>query len=221
MKIVLFGASGMVGGGVLLECLDADDVESVLSIGRRPCGVTHPKLREILRDDLSDLSGVADELTGLDACFYCLGIASSGMTEEAYRHVTYDLTIVAAEALWKANPDLAFCFVSGQGTDSTEQGRFMWARVKGATENRLKEMSPRSWMFRPGFIQPMRGVRSRTPLYRALYAVVTPLFPVLRRAFPGSVTTTVTVGRAMLRVAREGADKRVLESADINELGRA
>ncbi len=218
MNVIVFGATGMVGGGVLIECLEDPDVRTVLAIGRRPCGAGGAKLREMVRSDLSDFSDVKSELAGYDACFYCLGVSAAGMTESAYRRITYDLTIAAAEALLDVNPALTFCYVSGQGTDTSGHGRFMWARVKGETENRLLSMSPQAYMFRPGFIQPMKGVRSRTRAYRLFYALTAPVFPALRRFFPAAVTTTEAVGRAMLRVARDGADKRVLDAAHINAL---
>ena len=218
MNVVVFGASGMVGGGVLLECLDDPQVQSVLSVGRRTCGVVHPKLRELLHDDLFQLEPQLRQLAGLDACFFCLGVSAAGMSEAAYRRVTQDLTIMVATALVEASPGLTFCFVTGQGTDSTGTGRFMWARVKGETENQLLAMPLDAYMFRPGFIQPLRGVRSRTRLYQTFYSMFGLLLPLLERALPNQVTTTVKIGRAMLAVARNGAAKRVLEVPDINAL---
>jgi len=218
VNVIIFGATGMVGAGVLRECLEDPRVRSVLVLGRRPCGVTHPKLREIIRSDFVDYSGSAADLSGLDACFFCLGVSSAGMTEAAYTRVTYDLTLAAAEALLALNSSLTFCYVSGEGTDSTERGRFMWARVKGKTENDLLRLPCRTYLFRPGFIQPLKGVRSKTRLYQAVYDVLGPLFPLLRRAFPKHVTTTENVGRAMIEVAARGAMKRVLENPDINAL---
>lgn len=211
----------MIGSGVLQECLDDDRVTSVLALGRSSCGVDDPKLSEVILSDLTDYSGVSDRLTGLDACFFALGVSAAGMSEAAYHHVTYDLTIAAAEALMAANPDLVFCFVSGQGTDSTERGRFMWARVKGKTENQLLQLPMRSYMFRPGFVQPLKGVRSKTRLYQAFYVVGAPLFPLLRRLFPKYVTTTVNIGRAMIEAAATGYPKRVLENPDINDLAES
>lgn len=219
MDVVLYGATGMVGSGVLIECLEDDRVRSVLAVGRRACGVAHEKLRELVRPDLMDHGDVMSELGGRAACFFCLGVSSAGMSEAAYRRVTYDLTIAAAEAFMEVNPGSTFCFVSGQGTDSTERGRFMWARVKGATENRLLGMGPSTFMFRPGFIQPLKGVRSKTRLYRLFYGLTGPAFPLLARLAPGQVTTTVRVGRAMIRVVADGYPKRVLETTDINALG--
>ncbi|MEJ2186560.1 MAG: epimerase [Gemmatimonadota bacterium] len=220
MNVVLFGATGMVGSGVLLECLDDPRVASVLVVGRRSCGVTHPKLTEVLHDDFFDYSALGPHLSGLDACFFCLGVSAAGMNEAEYTRLTHDLTLAAARALLDRNPDMVFCYVSGLGTDSTESGRAMWARVKGRTENALLAMPFRgAYMFRPGFIQPLRGVRSRTRLYAALYRVAGPFFPLLRRLFPRQVTTSVRVGRAMIRVAAEGYASPILESHVIDGLG--
>lgn len=220
MKVILFGATGMVGGGVLIECLEDPRVDSVVSVGRRSCGVTHPKLREVIRSDVSDLGDVED-LAGCDACFFCLGVSSAGMSEAAYRRVTLDLTLDVAARLEGFNPNLTFCFVSGQGSDSSEHGHFMWARVKGAAENGLLRMELPAYMFRPGLIQPLKGTRSKTRLYQIPYTLLGPLIPALRRVFPRYVTTTVNVGRAMIRVAAEGYPKTVLETEDINAIGVA
>lgn len=221
MKAVLFGATGMVGAGVLVECLADSRVASVLVIGRRPCGVAHPKVRELVRADFFDWRDAAADLRGWDACFFCLGVSSVGMGEAAYHRVTYELTIAAAEALAAANPQLTFCYVSGEGTDGTERGRLMWARVKGKTENQLLRMPFRAYAFRPGYIQPFKGVRSKTRLYQAFYDALGWLYPVLRRLLPRHVTTTENMGRAMIRVAAEGYGKRVLENPDINALAGA
>jgi len=219
MNVLLFGATGMVGQGVLRESLLDPDVESVLAIVRSPTGQKHEKLREIGHKDFFDFSAIEPELTGLDACFFCLGVSSAGMTEESYRRVTYDMTMAAAQTLVKLNPGMTFIFVSGAGTDSTERGRTMWARVKGETENALLRMPFKAaYMFRPGFIQPLHGIKSKTKLYRAFYSVTGPLFPVLKALFPKSITTTEQLGRAMIKAAKRGAPKAVLESADINGL---
>ena len=220
MRVILFGATGMIGQGVLRECLLDPEVERVLSIGRRSSGVTHAKLREIVNSDLTDLSAIGGELSGYDACFFCLGTSSAGMSEADYRHVTYDLTLAAAHAIAKQSPGLTFVYVSGTGTDSTEKGRTMWARVKGATENALLAMPFKAaYMFRPGYIQPTHGIRASSPGIRMMYAAPSPLYPVWKTVFPKYVTTTEEVGRAMLRVAREGAPKRLLENVDIAALG--
>ncbi|WP_446215983.1 NAD-dependent epimerase/dehydratase family protein [Micromonospora sp. IBHARD004] len=215
MRVVVFGATGMVGQGVLRECLLADDVESVLVVGRTGTGLRHPKLREIIHRDFTDFAPIADELAGLDACFYCLGVSAAGLNEADYTRVTYDYTLAAARTLAATSPGLTFVYVSGAGTDSSERGRARWARVKGRTENAVLALLPNGYAFRPGFIQPMHGAVSKTGWYRVLYRMTTPLYPVLRRLFPGQVTTTELVGRAMLRVAREGSPRRVLESRDL------
>jgi uncharacterized protein YbjT (DUF2867 family) len=218
MKVILFGATGMVGQGVLRECLVDPEVETVLVVGRSPTGQRDAKLREIVHTDLSDLSAIQGQFAGYDACFFCLGVSSAGMSEEAYRRVTYDLTMSVAQAMVRQNPRMTFTYVSGQGTDSSERGRMMWARVKGRTENALLKLPFNAYMFRPGFIQPMYGVRSKTRLYRALYAVTAPLYPVLKKIAPKQLTSSEQVGRAMITVARTGAPKRVLETRDINSL---
>jgi uncharacterized protein YbjT (DUF2867 family) len=219
MNVIVFGATGMIGSGVLVECIKEPQVQSVLVVGRKPCGVAHPKLRELIRSDFFDYSDARADLKGYDACFFCLGVSAAGMTEAVYYRLTYDLTISAASALAELSPKLTFCYVSGEGTDSTERGRFMWARVKGKTENHLLRMPFNAYMFRPGLIQPLTGVGSKTKLYRAFYILLGPLFPLLKRLFPNHVTTTENVGRAMIRVAANGYFKRVLENTDINVLG--
>lgn len=222
MKVLLFGATGMVGQGVLRECLLDPDVESVLAIGRGTTGQQHAKLREILHEDFTDFSAIEGQLAGYDACFFCLGISASGMKEEDYHHITYDFTMAAAETLIRVSPGVSFLYVSGGGTDSTERGRWMWARVKGKTENALLRLPFKSsTMCRPGYIQPLHGIVSKTRLYRTLYAIVGPLFPLWRRLAPKYVITTEDVGRAMLQVAKHGADKRVLENHDLGALSRA
>jgi uncharacterized protein YbjT (DUF2867 family) len=219
MKVILFGTSGMVGQGVLRECLRDPGVERVLSVARTAGAEQHEKLREIVHANFFDFTAIEPELAGYDACFFCLGVSSAGMSEKDYRRVTWDITMAAAEALVRRSPAMTFIYVSGAGTDSTERGRSMWARVKGETENALLKLPFRAKvMFRPGIIQPLHGIKSKTRLYRALYAVATPLYPVLRAISPRFVTTSENVGRAMLRVARSGAPKPVLENADINAL---
>jgi uncharacterized protein YbjT (DUF2867 family) len=219
MRVILFGATGMVGQGVLRECLLDPEVSAVLSVGRSVTGQTHAKLRELVHRDFLDFTAIESELRGFDACFFCLGVSSAGMTEQAYRRVTFDMTLAAARTLARLNPAMTFIYVSGAGTDSSESGRTMWARVKGQTENALLRLPFKAAvMFRPGGIAPLHGVTSKTPLYRALYALTRPIWPVLYSAFPQLVTTTEQMGRAMLRVAREGAPKPVLETRDINAL---
>ncbi len=221
MNVILFGATGMVGQGVLRECLLDAGVASVVSIGRSATGVSNPKLREIVHADLTNYAPIEAQLSGFDACFFCLGISSAGMTEERYTRVTYDITVRAAETLSRLNPGMTFVYVSGQGTDSSEHGRIMWARVKGRTENALLRFPFKAaFMFRPGVIVPRFGARSRTALYRIPYVLTRPLLPLLLRAFPNQVLTTDEIGRAMLLVARDGAPKPVLETGDIRSLLR-
>src|SRR6266436_9457605 len=216
MNVILFGATGMVGQGVLRECLLDPNVHQILSIVRTPSGQHHPKLRELVQTDFFDYSAIEPQLTGYDACFVSLGVSSAGMDEAKYKHLTYDLTLAAAATLARLNPNMTFLYVSGAGTDSTERGRIMWARVKGKTENALLQLPFRAaYMFRPGFIQPLHGIRSKTKLYQALYTALTPLLPLLKSAFPRSITTTEELGRAMLNVVKHGDPKPILEVPDI------
>jgi uncharacterized protein YbjT (DUF2867 family) len=219
MKVLLFGATGMVGQGVLRECLLDPDVESVVSIGRGVTGQQHLKLRELLHSNFLDFSGIEDQTSGFDACFFCLGVSSAGVSEEQYERVTYGFTVAAARVLAKLNPRMTFIYVSGMGTDSSEQGRSMWARVKGKTENELLRLPFRAaYMFRPGVIVPLHGVKSKTKLYRVFYVLLGPLLPPLKALFPKYVTTTEQIGRAMLKVAKQGWPKSVLETSDINKV---
>jgi hypothetical protein len=206
-----------VGQGVLRECLMDAGVESVLAVGRSPTGQTNPKLRDIRHDDFTDFSGIEAQLTGHDACFFCLGVSSVGMDEARYRHLTYDITMAAATTLARLNPGMVFTYVTGRGTDSTERGRQMWARVKGKTENDLLKLPFRAaYMFRPAGIQPLHGVRSKTGWVQAIYVLATPLLSYLTRVAPNYMTTSERLGRAMIKVARSGFPKPVLESEDIN-----
>jgi uncharacterized protein YbjT (DUF2867 family) len=217
MKVILFGATGMVGQGCLRECLLDASVESVLAVGRSPTGQQHAKLREIRHDNFMDFSAIESQLTGYDACFFCLGVSSIGMDEARYRHLTYDITLGAATTLVRLNPGMVFTYVTGRGTDSTEQGPLMWARVKGKTENDLLKLPFKAaYMFRPAAIQPLHGVRSKTAWVQAIYVVASPLLARLARTSPRYMTTTERVGRAMISVARDGYPKPVLESEDIN-----
>jgi len=219
MRVLLFGATGMVGQGVLRECLLDPRVSEVLAVGRRATGQQHPKLRELVQPDLFALEAVSRQISGFDACFYCLGVSSVGMTEDRYRSVTYGLTLQVARTLADLTPGMTLIYVSGTGTDSTVRGGTMWARVKGETENALLRLPFRAaCMFRPAVIAPLHGIRSGTKLYRVLYAAMTPLLPWLYRWFPRYVTTTEQVGRAMIEVALHGPPKPVLENADINAL---
>ncbi len=220
MKVILFGASGMIGQGVLRACLLDADVTEVVAVARGPLGRSDPKLRQVFHDDFTDFTAVAGELSGADACFYCLGVSTAGHSPADYTRITYDCTLAAARTVAAGNPELTFTYVSGEGTDSTEQGRTGWARVKGRTENALLAMDMRAYMFRPAWIQPVHGERSRTGWYRAAYAATSWLYPVLRRVAPKHVTTTETLARAMLAVTRlEGEDPHILHSPEINRLG--
>ena len=219
MNVLLFGATGMIGQGVLRECLRDPGVERVVTVGRGAAGVTHTKLRQIVYDDLWNYAPIEALLAGFDACFFCLGVTSAGMSEADYTRITYDITMAAANVLVRLNPGMTFVFVSGAGTDSTEHGRLMWARIKGKTENALLRMPFKAaYMFRPGVIQPMHGVRSRTAAYRILYSITAPLLPLLRVLFPNQILTTEDMGLAMLAAVRRGAPTRVLESRDIRQL---
>jgi uncharacterized protein YbjT (DUF2867 family) len=217
MKVILFGATGMVGKGVLRQCLLDPDVESVLSIGRRASGVSHPKLGDLVRADMFDFNVNADELNGYDACFFCLGVSSVRVSEAAYTHLTYDLTMGWAHALARVNPAMRFLYVSGMGTG----GKAMWARVKGRTENDLLALFPAAIMIRLGALRPMHGERSKAPGGDMLLKVLSPLWPVLQWLWPNGVITTEELGRAMILAVRRGGSKRVLESADLVALGRS
>ena len=209
----------MVGQGVLRECLIDPDVQQILSIVRAPSVQQHAKLRELTHTDFFDYSAIESQLTGYDACFFSLGVSSAGMDEAKYKHLTYDLTLAAATTLAKLNAGMTFLYVSGAGTDSTERGRSMWARVKGKTENDLLKLPFRAaYMFRPGVIQPLHGIRSKTKLYQTFYTVLNPVLPLLKSAFPNLVTTTEQLGQAMLTVAKHGYPRPILESRDINAL---
>ena len=202
---------------MLRECLRDASVESVLAVGRSPTGQRHAKLRELMHDNFMDFSAIESQLAGYDACFFCLGVTSVGMSEERYRHLTYDITMAAAKTLSKLNPGMVFIYVTGRGTDSTEHGSLMWARIKGKTENDLLKLPFKAaYMFRPAGIQPLHGVRSKTAWVQAIYVIAAPLLSYLNRVAPKYMTTTEQVGRAMIKVARDGYPKPVLESADIN-----
>ncbi|WP_257305512.1 epimerase [Geothrix campi] len=219
MKVLLFGATGMIGQGVLRECLLDPRVTQVVSLVRRPTNQTHAKLKELVHTDFLDYGPVESDLVGLDACFFCLGVSSAGLDEAEYRRVTYDLTLAAAQVLSRLNPGMTFSYVSGAGTDSTGRGRIMWARVKGQTENDLRRLPFKAvYLFRPGVIRPLHGIQSTTKLYRILYRVMGPFFPILKLLSPDSFTTTEQLGRAMLHAGLEGAPKAVLETRDINRL---
>jgi uncharacterized protein YbjT (DUF2867 family) len=219
VKVILFGSSGMVGQGVLRECLRDPEVEQILLIGRSASEQKSAKIREIVHGDLSDLTAFEGELSGYDACFFCLGVSSVGMSPADYKRITYDLTIGVATTLARLNPDMTFIYVSGLGTDSTERGNSAWARVKGATENALLRMPFRAaYMFRPGFIQPMHGEKPKARLPQIALTVLSPIFPLVTRLAPKFATTTERMGQAMLIAAKHGVPKKVLENADVNAL---
>ncbi|HEX4536898.1 MAG TPA: hypothetical protein VH140_08125 [Candidatus Acidoferrum sp.] len=216
MNVLLFGATGMLGQGVLRECLVDPGVILVQTVGRTATGVQHAKLRELVHNDLWHYESVGAQLSGFNACFFCLGVTSSGMTEEDYERVTYGITMAAAEMLSRLNPQMTFIYISGAGTDSSERGRIMWARVKGKTENALLRLPFKAaYMLRPGIIEPLHGAKSKTPLYNVFYTLGKPLFPLIRFAFPDQILTTEQIGRAMLAGARHGFPRQILETKDI------
>jgi uncharacterized protein YbjT (DUF2867 family) len=215
IKAIITGATGMVGEGVLHECLQHPDIESVLVINRRPCNVSHPKLTEIIHENFTDLSAIEHQLGGYNACFFCLGVSSVGMKEDKYTKFTYDLTMGFAGTLAGLNPEMTFCYVSGAGTDSSEKGKMMWARVKGKTENDLMKLPfKKAYMFRPAFIEPTKGLKNS---YRA-YKFLSPLIPVIRVLLPKHICKLSEIGIAMINSVNLGFDKQVLEVKDIKEL---
>ena len=217
IKAIITGSTGMIGEGVVHECLNHPDVESILVINRKPCGVEHPKLREIIHSDFSDFSAIENELKGYNTAYLIMGVSSSGMSEEKFTHLTYDLTMSLAKPLKKLNPEMTLCYVSGSGTDSTEKGRMMWARVKGKTENDLINMGfKQAYMFRPGFIEPTPGLKNS---YK-IYSYLKPVIPLLRKLFPKYVSSLKEIGLGMIHVAVEGTDKQILEVRDIRKLAK-
>jgi uncharacterized protein YbjT (DUF2867 family) len=217
IRTIITGATGMVGEGVLLECLNHPDVEQVLVINRKPGGASHPKLHEIIHTDFFNLAPIESQLIGYSACFFCLGVSSVGMSKEEYKRVTYDLTLNVGRLLAKANPDMTFCYVTGAGTDSSERGRVAWARVKGATENALMRLFKHSYMFRPGFMKASPGQKNLKSYYK-LFAWV---YPIGRPLYPAGFCTLQEVGRAMINAASKGYPKQILEVKDIVELATA
>jgi uncharacterized protein YbjT (DUF2867 family) len=213
IRVIITGATGMVGEGVAYECMQHPGVESILLLNRKPSGIVHPKVTELLHDNFYDVTAVREQLRGFDACFFCLGISSVGASEEVYRKVTYELTMHVARVLAELNPGMTFCYVSGSGTDSTVKGSLMWARVKGQTENHLLALPFRqAYMFRPGYMQPTKGLKNALKYYRYLGW----LYPVFKKLFPGFVGTLQDLGRAMIGVTTRGYSKRRLEVKDIN-----
>lgn len=222
MKVLLFGGTGMIGSGALIECLEHPDVAHVVSIGRRPSGISHDKVDDLVHDDFLDYTSVADRFEECDACFFCLGVSAAGMSEEKYRVITRDFTLAAADALWSVRSDATFCYISAAGADPEQKSRMMWARVRGGLEKELLERGGGpAWIFRPGYVQPTKGVTSRTTLYNLAYAVAGPLFPLLDRVAADHVTTTERLGLALVRAARDGATTPHLENRDINALAEA
>ena len=219
MKVIITGATGMVGKGVLLECLDHDDVSEVLSISRRTAGINHPKLKELIHQDFSEFASVTDQLKGYDACFHSMGVSSAGMNEEQYTKLTYDVSLALGSALLNINPEMTFIYVSGEGTDSTEKGRSMWTRVKGKTENDLFKLGfKQAFMFRPGAIIPMKGVEPSSKVYKVLIKYLSWLLKLIKLMAPGAVVDTVQIGLAMINVTQRGYDKKVIRPRDIQIL---
>ena len=215
IKTVITGSTGMVGEGVLNECLKHPDVESVLVINRKPCGVMHYKLKEIIHKDFFDLSQIENQLSGHNACYFCTGVSSVGKKEDEYKRITYDLTINFADTILRLNPEMVFTYVSGVGTDSSEKGKSMWARVKGKTENDLLKLPFKSaYMFRPGYIQPTKGLKNTYKIYK----VLAPLYPVWKILFPKYVVTLEEIGKAMINVVLKGSEKKILECVDIRKV---
>ena len=217
IKAIITGATGMVGEGVLLECLDHPDIERIVILNRKPLGRTHPKLREIIVKDFFALEPIARELSGYNACFFCLGVSSVGISREEYRHITFDLTLSVAQVLAGLNPDMSFCYVTGAGTDSSEKGRVGWARVKGATENALLRLFKNAYMFRPGFMKASPGQKN----LKSWYKYIEWLYPLGRRLYPGGFCTLREVGQAMINAAAKGYPKQILEVLDIVALAKA
>ena len=218
MKVVIFGATGMVGQGALHAALEASDVDSVLVIVRTPTGVIDPRLREVVQPNAHDIVALESELRGIDACLYCLGVSSAGLKETDYRRITVDFTRAIGDVLFRANPAMAMCFISGQGSDATGQSRTMWARVKGEAERYVMDTFKYGYAFRPGYIHPENGIVSKTWLYRTLYALMRPIGAWLVRIKPQMATTSSKVGRALLQAARERGPTRIIESLELNEM---
>lgn len=219
MKVIVTGATGMVGKGVLLECLDHPQVTQVLAIGRSSLGMSHPKLKELIHKDFLDFSTVKDQLVGFDACYLCMGVSAGGLKEEQYHKLTYEYTLTLARTLVELNPDMTCTYVSGEGTDSTEQGKSMWARVKGKTENDLLKLGfKQAYMFRPGAIIPLRGIKSKTKAYQFMYDYFMWLVKLIKWIAPQSVVNTTQIGAAMINVTLHGYDKKIIRPADILKL---
>ncbi|MBS1502065.1 MAG: epimerase [Bacteroidetes bacterium] len=215
LKVIVTGTTGMVGEGVLHECLQHPMVENILIVNRRPLGLDHPKLKEIIHQDFFDIAAIEDQLKGYNACFFCLGVSSVGMKEPEYYRLTYTLTTGFAQTLARLNPAMIFEYISGASTDSTENGRMMWARVKGKTENDLAKLPfKKEYNFRPGYMHPTPGLKNTNKYYK----YITWLYPILRRITPNSVSKLSDLGLAMINAAVYGYDKQILEVKDINYL---
>jgi hypothetical protein len=216
INVIITGSTGMVGKGALLECIESPDVSSVLLINRSRLGIVHPKVKEIIHKDFFDWAPICEDLKGYNACFFCMGVSSAGMKEEDYHRMTYDITLGFAKELLPLNPDMTFCYVSGTGTSTAMDSRMMWANVKGKTENDLLSLGFKSaYMFRPGYIQPFKGTKSKVKVFNVIYAMLSPFYSLLKR-MPKYVTDTITIGKAMIGVSLRGYSKNVLESWDIN-----
>lgn len=220
MKVLILGSTGMVGKGVLLECLEDSNIKNILVLNRQSCNISHNKLKEIIHENFFDFSTIKEQLKGFNACFFCLGVSAAGLDEKKYSKITYDLTLGFAQIMLELNPNSIFCYVSGAGTDSSEKGRIMWARIKGKTENALLALPfKESYMFRPGYIQPLKGVKSKTGAYNVFYSIFKPFYLILK-LFNGLVTDSVSLGKAMIYVAINGYDKRIIKSKDIYVLSQ-
>ncbi|MFA6455842.1 MAG: NAD-dependent epimerase/dehydratase family protein [Bacteroidota bacterium] len=214
---IIFGATGMVGEGVLHVALNNPDVETVLVIGRRTCGIQHPKLKELIHSDFYNFSSVESQLKGYTACYFCLGVSSVGKSEQEYRRTTYDLTMHAATTLARLNPNMTFCYISGAGTDSTESGRSMWARVKGKTENDLMKLPFKAvFNFRPGYIKPIKGLKNALPFTPTIGL----FYPLLKSLFPNFVCTLEEIGLAMIRLTKDRYSKTIIDNNDITSLAK-
>ena len=221
MKAIITGSTGMVGQGVLLECLEDDRVTEVLVINRSSLPISHPKIKEVLHKDFSDFGNLSDQLAQYDACYFCMGVSAAGMSEDDYRRMTYDFTMALANECHKQNPEMTFCYVSGDGTDSTEKGRMMWARVKGKTENDIVNLGfKQTFMFRPGIIQPLKGIKSKTKAYQFFYTWFGWMLPIIKGLSKHSMTTTTNLGKTMITVHLEGNDKNILYNKDINQIAK-
>lgn len=221
MKVIITGATGMVGKGVLLECLEHQEITQVLSVSRKTTALDHPKLRELIHADFSEFASVSDQLRGYDACYACMGVSSAGKKEKEYTRLTYDYTLALAQELYRLDPDMTFAYVSGQGTDSSEKGRSMWARVKGKTENDVLKMGFRqAYAFRPGVIIPRKGVEPSGKLYRLFIMNLVWLIKLVKKIAPNSVVDSVQIGKAMIAVTKVGYRKSVIDPQDIQVLAR-